>query len=355
MRTMIVDDEIPALKLLEKHVNAQEGLTLIYTTTIGEEVVEKVKELDIELLLLDINIGNVLGIELAEEINRINPTVNIVFVTAYSEYAVTAFEVNAIDYLLKPVTKNRFAKMIKKVGSRKEEKVEQQRPLIFDIFSEGQIFKNQHTLLELRTKKALELLFILWHFSDGGLNKEQLVEYLWPDQVKESSTMMLHTTIYQIRQVFKKNKLQNPIIYKQGRYILTYPVETPLNKLKGLLKEPITLHNIMKVLDIYKERYFAMSDYLWAEEYSQHFHQIVLEYLMKAIKQNCVDQSIMTRILYKFKEDLLLEEDYVEIVYYYYQQNNQHIRAMEFLKETDEYWRNELDIPYSHFIDRLTS
>lgn len=355
MRTMIVDDEIPALKLLEKHVNGQKNLTLVYSTTMGEEVVEKVKELDIELLLMDINIGNVLGIELAEEINRINPKVKIVFVTAYSEYAVTAFEVNAIDYLLKPVTKNRFEKMIQKVGSQKEEKETNQQPLIFDVFSEGQIFKDEQHLLELRTKKASELLFILWHFSDGGLNKEQLVEFLWPDQVKESSTMMLHTTIYQIRQVFKKNKLQNPIMYKQGRYILTYPVKASLDTLKQLLKQPYTLENITLVLDIYKDRYFAISDYLWADEYSQNLHQVILEYLMKAIEQNLVDQPIITRILYKFKEDLLLEEEYVEIIYHYYKKNNQHIRATEFLKETDEYWRNELDIPYSHFLDRLTS
>jgi len=355
MRTMIVDDEIPALKLLEKRVNAQKDLTLIYSTTIGEEVVERVKDLSIELLLLDINIGNVLGIELAEEINRINPRVKIVFVTAYSEYAVTAFEVNALDYLLKPVTKNRFEKMIQKVCSRKDEKEVEQSPLVFDIFSEGQIFKGKGHLLELRTKKASELLFILWHFSEGGLNKEQLVEYLWPDQVKESSTMMLHTTIYQIRQVFKKNKLQNPIMYKQGRYMLTHPVETPLDSLKDLLKQPIDSKNITKVLDVYKERYFAMSDYIWADEYSQNLHQIILEYLMKGVEKDCVDQPIITRIFYKFKEDLLLEEDYVEIIYDYYKRNNQHIRAAEFLKETDDYWRNELDIPYSHFLERLTS
>ncbi|MGX4685350.1 response regulator [Vagococcus sp. JNUCC 83] len=355
MRTMIVDDEMPALKLLEKHVNGQNDLTLVYSTTIGEEVVEKVKELDIELLLMDINIGNVLGIELAEEINRINPKVKIVFITAYSEYAVTAFEVNAIDYLLKPVTKNRFAKMIQKVGSIAEEKETEQHPLIFDVFSEGQIYKDEQNLLELRTKKAAELLFILWHFSDGGLNKEQLVEFLWPDQAKESSTMMLHTTIYQIRQVFKKNKLQNPIVHKQGRYILTYPVKTSLDTLKQILQKAYTLENITMVLDLYKDRYFAISDYLWADEYSQTLHQVILEYLMKAIEQNLVDQPIIARILYKFKEDLLLEEEYVESIYRYYKQNNQHIRATEFLKETDEYWRNELDIPYSHFLDRLTS
>lgn len=354
MRTMIVDDEKLALDMLEKRVKSQADLTLVYSTTSGDEVIDKVIELNIDLLLLDINIGNILGIELAEEINRIKPEVNIVFVTAYSEYAVSAFEVNAIDYLLKPVTKIRFRKMIEKVSKVSKKKNSNQTPLRFNVFSEGRIYNNENDTLELRTRKASELLFALWHYRPDGLTKEQLIEYLWANQNKESSTMMLHTTIYQIRQVFKKNSLKNPIQYKQGRYLLIYPVESSLEKLTNLLSQPITLENIEVILSIYKDKYFSLSDFYWADDYSQELHQRVLDYLIKGIEDRIVDASTLAKILYRYKEDLLLEEKNVSLIFKYYKENSQEIRAQEFLKEVETYWREELDIPHSDIMEQLT-
>jgi len=353
MRTMIVDDEELALNVLERLVKQREELTLIYSTTVGEEVISKVADYSIELLLLDINIGNILGIELAEEINHLYPEVKIVFVTAYTEYAVSAFEVNAIDYLLKPVTKRRFNKMIEKVDKLTIQRSMIQSSLFFDIFSEGQIYKDNQTLLELRTRKASELIFILWYFSEGGLSKELLIEYLWPNQDKNSSTMMLHTTIYQIRQVFKKNNLKNPIQYKQGRYMLIVPVETTLNRLKKIIDKEPHLQGVHEVLIIYKMPCFSLSDFLWAEEFSREIHESVLSYLIDGIKKITIDQLTVSKILSRFKEDLLLEEENIEIIYHYFKKNNQLVRAAEFIKEVETYWEKELDITNSSFLNQF--
>ena len=109
---MILDDEIIAIKMLEKLVSQYENLTIVKKITTPSDLFAEIETAKPNLIFMDINLGGVSGIELAEKILEKHPNIKIVFVTAYSEYAVRAFELNAVDYLLKPVSKKRFDKKI---------------------------------------------------------------------------------------------------------------------------------------------------------------------------------------------------------------------------------------------------
>jgi two-component SAPR family response regulator len=109
---LIIDDEPLAVQLLEDYIAQTEGLQLSHKCYNAMEALTFLKNNEVDIIFLDINMPKLTGIELSSILPE---TQKIIFTTAYSEYAVESYEKNAIDYLLKPITYERFIIAIKKV------------------------------------------------------------------------------------------------------------------------------------------------------------------------------------------------------------------------------------------------
>jgi two-component system LytT family response regulator len=112
IRTIIVDDEPLAREILREYLLADEECELVAECANGFEAVKAVAEHDPDLLLLDIQMPKLDGFEVLELLDR-SPVV--VFVTAHDDYALRAFEVHALDYLLKPYSQERFRQVMERV------------------------------------------------------------------------------------------------------------------------------------------------------------------------------------------------------------------------------------------------
>ena len=118
MRAMIVDDEAPArseLRFLLEEMGRVESIT---EASSAREAVEKLMEAKAEVIFLDISMPKTSGMQLAETLHKLKKPPAIVFVTAYSEYALEAFGVDAVDYLMKPVESDRLELALDKVEAR---------------------------------------------------------------------------------------------------------------------------------------------------------------------------------------------------------------------------------------------
>lgn len=111
MKCLIVDDESLARDVISSHIDRVPELTLTGTCKNAAEATEFLRQNAVDLLFLDIEMPETSGLEFFKGID--NPPL-VIFVTAYPEYAVEGFELNAIDYLLKPVSFDRFEKAIEK-------------------------------------------------------------------------------------------------------------------------------------------------------------------------------------------------------------------------------------------------
>lgn len=112
IKCMIIDDEQPAINVLKKYISQLPDLKLIATETnplLGIEIIKTEKP---ELVFLDIQMDEMNGIEVMKIIHNIS---KVIFCTAYSEFAVTSYELDAVDYLMKPIDFNRFAKAVQRV------------------------------------------------------------------------------------------------------------------------------------------------------------------------------------------------------------------------------------------------
>jgi DNA-binding LytR/AlgR family response regulator len=112
IRTIIVDDEPRAAEVIKKYVQQVPEIELISTCNNGIHAFQELQEKSVDLLFLDINMPGLSGTELIRSLQ--NPPL-IVFTTAHLEYAIEGFELNAVDYLLKPIPFDRFLKAIDKV------------------------------------------------------------------------------------------------------------------------------------------------------------------------------------------------------------------------------------------------
>ena len=118
MRALIVDDEPLARNLLAEQLAELGGVEVAGFASNGFEAVKRCEELAPDLVFLDIQMPKLSGFEVLELLGEAAPAV--VFVTAYDEYALKAFEVHAVDYLLKPVEPERLAEAIERVRERLE-------------------------------------------------------------------------------------------------------------------------------------------------------------------------------------------------------------------------------------------
>jgi two-component system LytT family response regulator len=121
IKTILVDDEKLAIQGLQIRLEKFDDIEIVDTCRNGREAIRKIKTLKPDLVFLDIQMPGFDGFSVVQGIMEIEPPL-FIFVTAYSEHAVRAFEAEAIDYLVKPVEEDRLADAIDRVRKRLSEK-----------------------------------------------------------------------------------------------------------------------------------------------------------------------------------------------------------------------------------------
>jgi two-component system, LytTR family, response regulator len=122
MKALIVDDERLARNELKRLLEAFPKIQVVGEAVNAEEAMEKIEQLNPDLLFLDIQMPGKTGFDLLASIEGNVP--DVIFTTAYDEYALKAFEFNALDYLLKPIDANRLSEAISKVEDYQKAEVE---------------------------------------------------------------------------------------------------------------------------------------------------------------------------------------------------------------------------------------
>jgi len=120
LRVVIADDERPAREFLKAVLREFEDVEIIGEAENGAEAIEIIKEAKPDLALLDLQMPEVSGLEVVKLLRKSQMPL-VAFVTAYDEYAVQAFEVNAVDYLLKPIEKSRLRETLQRARERLEQ------------------------------------------------------------------------------------------------------------------------------------------------------------------------------------------------------------------------------------------
>jgi two-component system LytT family response regulator len=117
MRVVIIDDERLARKELASLLAQYKDIEVVGEAMNADDAITKIKDLQPDLIFLDIQMPGKTGFDMLQELDQ---APDVIFVTAYDEYALKAFEVNALDYLLKPIQPERLKDSLTKILQRKE-------------------------------------------------------------------------------------------------------------------------------------------------------------------------------------------------------------------------------------------
>ncbi|MFD2043767.1 response regulator [Ornithinibacillus salinisoli] len=318
IKAILVDDEelsiIPLVKKLQKF----KDIDIVKTYSNPKQVV--VEDMNFDVVFLDIEMQEMDGLNLAEEILSKNSNIQIVFVTAHSEYAIQAFEIHSIDYLLKPVTTKRLEKTIKRLKESIAAKEQLQvsplpeSQLSIKCFGELQVYYNKQPL-SFKTAKAKELFAFLLTYRNTYIHRDKIIEELWPNQDYKKSKTYLHTCLSHVRKLFNSINYSECILFKNQHYCLqmhlkdcdAFLVEDVIKNVTVIDESNIEL--VKQVIHSYDEPYLDMNGYNWAYEKSQEFHQHIIYLLYKTIEY--YKQKDMNKSLY-FLEIQRKLEPYVD-------------------------------------------
>ena len=181
MKAIAVDDELYMLEALEEAVNASLDIEQVERFSSCSAAISYAAENTIDIAFLDINMRGIGGLRLAEKLMELQPRCKIVFCTGYEEYAVSAFQLHASGYLMKPITAEAVQKEIDHIkGVKASEKL-----LTIKCFGNFEVLY-QGKSLPFKRKKAKELLAVLVDRNGAGMTAKQVCAILFPEDTDDA-------------------------------------------------------------------------------------------------------------------------------------------------------------------------
>ncbi len=212
IRIVIIDDESPGRELIKHYLNEVDGVEIIGECSDGFEGLKTISSLKPDLVFLDIQMPRLTGIELVEVLTE-KP--EIIFITAYDQFALRAFELNAVDYLLKPFEKRRFLeavnKAIEKITSGKGNKEEashllRKMPEPSAALNRVVVRKaNAINIIPVETIKyvAAEDDYVMIYHAEGKALKQQTMKYYEDNLPREDFVRVHRSFIIRISEIKK--------------------------------------------------------------------------------------------------------------------------------------------------------
>lgn len=342
MDVVIIDDEPLLLNILKSKLQQMEQIRKIYTYTDPYDALNNIKQDNPEAIFLDVEIKPINGIDLAEVIKSKYPRIKIVFVTSCKDYAIEAFDLNAIDYLIRPVYTERLRETISRICPDSVVKVKDNPEHTYELkeypkmvcFFNSMRFLDQYRKeipIQWRTRKTQELFALLVHHRGKKLRKDLIVEELWPNHKWQNGMSLLYNSIYYLRRTLKKINFNIEIKNEKNTYTLIMnDVELDVQKwqdkidtLPELTRDTYLHHK--EVIHMYKGDYLNEHEYHWSEMEKEHYRSIWLYHVRKVVDFLIEQEEFFEAInLYHYVQEVYPtgEESYFNLMKLYNKVNN---------------------------------
>ena len=235
IKTVIVDDEVSFINTLEILLEKHPQFQIIGRARSVKKAIQLILEIEPELIFLDIQLGDGSGFDVLNVIGH-DHGMEVVFVTAYDEYAVKAFRYSAVDYLLKPVIYQDLVAALGRVQHSLNSKLSMDRleTLLTNLQSPEQT-KKKIVLKETDTHHIIDLDDIMWCMADGSYTSFYLTDGRtimvskllkeFEDMLRTNNFFRIHRSyLVNLNKVLKLEKAEGGVLHLQGNHQL--PVST---------------------------------------------------------------------------------------------------------------------------------
>ncbi|MHA7965885.1 response regulator [Paenibacillus sp. CAU 1782] len=363
LKVILVDDEEPALIHLERLLQNDGRVQIAGKYTSAKEALQHLSPEHADVAFLDIGMPEMNGLEAAELIQEQFPSIRIVYVTAYSAYAVEAFELYALDYLLKPVDADRIRKTIDRVQEYMaltgKHAALPEAAAAADVIN-VRCFKRLELVtgaasrekVKWRTKKAQELFAYLLHLKGAWVTKERLIEKLWREQEQDKAVTYLHHSVSRIRHLLREWGAVCTVEYEDESYRLPLGgFQTDVDEFEQLasVSGGLRLSDWNKyeyALSLYQGEYFEDHNYEWAENKRLNLQQSYFQLMCSMARHELEEgqnQEAVQRLL-QAQEQFPYSDELCRLVMQGYKKMNHPIMVRESYQMFRQMLQNELGV-----------
>lgn len=354
---IIVDDERPALDILRLLLEKTGQICVVGAFMSAADAIAEMQSLKPDVAFLDIEMSDMSGLELAEKIIDTGIDIEIVFVTAYDKYALEAFRVNAIDYILKPFSSDDIARAITRLKKVKPLPAVSQMPA-----DKGRIYcfgrlsvygAGCRETVKWRTSKTEELFAFMLQNLNSEVAKWKITQVLWPEcEAEKQLNTNLYTTVYKVKKTLLSANIQFSFTFINGRYKLELPdVYIDASEFKTITDAEIavsetSIERYKKALSLYKGNYLEENEYFWSQskavEYSTRYRSLVSEFAKYYVTKT--DYTNAEKILLEALTKSPLDDELNEMLLKLYFVRKDKASFITHYKKIKELYQSELGI-----------
>jgi len=274
MKIVIIDDERAMHLVLKRMLAKLSGVEITGFFDDTNAAFTYLMDHKVDLILLDINMPRESGLNFAERLRESGIDTKIVFITSHREYAIFAFDVQAYDYIVKPVVQERLHKtVLRKLAEMSPSEVKQApiAPKIkFSCLGCTDIESSSGVRVKWKTSKSMELFGYLLLHKGRPVSRERLVDDLFGHMPQKNAEIYLNTTVYQLRKVLDIFGLKEQLHVGNNNYTLN-PKDIKVDFIEfeeGCRELPLVdetnLEQALKLEQLYAGNLFGDRAYAWA-------------------------------------------------------------------------------------------
>lgn len=312
VRIVIVDNEKRSLNRLKNILEKSNvpGVDIVGEYTNSLEVIAQLQTMQPDVVFLDIVMPDMDGLTLGKMVRKLLPNIEIVFTSDFDKYAVNAFDLEAIDYLLKPVQKVRLNKTLQRIIKKNQPNTTMQK--MIQLLGDLKVVMPNGNLqiMKWRTSKAKELFAYMLTHRNELIHRDFILKQFWPEIEKDKASNQLYTVIHTIRQTLEKYGLDgveifNPALNSGYKLLIEDVVidveqwQTQLKSLPPLEQGTIKMHE--HVFQTYTGDYLGNNDYLWSGKERERLRRLWLNHAKQLSEYYIKNENYLAAVKVKEK------------------------------------------------------
>jgi two-component SAPR family response regulator len=257
-----------------------------------------IEENPVDVVFLDISMPEMDGMEFANLLLKKESSTKVVFVTGHEKYAVDAFELEAVDYLLKPISRERLTKTLSRLT--KPKRSEEQRLFVscFGGFSVS-VYGDNGDVINWRSPKVEELFAFL--ICKRSVSRDEIANTLWDGFAPDKALKNINSTVYYIRKALQKYGLENCLVTTHRQIsINTKMIFCDLYEFERLQKSAWKTDHLLENLnELYRGELFQGKIYEWSFVIAHVYEEGLIfkkaQQLSRQMEQILMDDTVDTR------------------------------------------------------------
>ncbi|MFC5530963.1 response regulator [Cohnella yongneupensis] len=328
MKIVIIDDEQAMHLILRRMLAKVEDMDIVGSFTETASAFAYLVKHEVDLVLVDINMPREGGMEFAQRLRENGKQTKLVFITSHKEYALSAFDVHAFDYMVKPVVQDRLHATVRRArATLRMERLFQAEPATdataaFNCLGGIELLSAQGDRVKWRSSKSAELFAYLLLHRGRLVSRARLIEDLFGDMPLKNAETYLNTTVYQLRKALDSVGLKNNLQSDSHRYALNLDA-TRVDLLafeEGCLRmaliDETNIEQAQELEQLYKGNLFGDRAFDWAWSEVERLSQLHTSFTQRlgAALLNKGESNAAIRLLLKLLTDNELDEQTVMLL-----------------------------------------